>query len=245
MADPYASQDRELAAKLGVEISDFETSDEYTKFTGSFERQFVLYYKERRFATLYERNVATIRVGAKAAKAQFKQHFGGEHPDSHEFGMVVPRAAYFGIGSDWDKQRPITADSPTYLIDSGTRGIGGLYGTSGNPVKIGGNALHVIFGVGTMATSPLTEALRFTINEKPQTPIITWYHYLISDLKFREIGKVYIFKKDTTILLEGYSSTSGQDVNYLIGASFLPWNVLKEIDVTKLSGTTPDVILAT
>jgi len=242
MADPYAAQDRELAAKLGVEISDFETSDEYTKFTNSFERQFVLYYKERRFATLYERNIAAIRVAAKAAKAQFKAHFGGEHPDSHEFGMVVPRAAYFGIGHDWDEQRPLAGDTTTYLIDSGTTF---LAGTSGNPVKIGGNALHVIFGVGTMATSPLTEALRFTINEKPQTPIITWYHYLISDLKFREIGKVYIFKKDTTILLEGYSSTSGQDVNYLIGASFLPWNVLKEIDVVKLSGTTPDVILTT
>jgi hypothetical protein len=243
LANSTNLEDRRRADALGLQIDDF-TPDELKEFMLSFARMFRLHTLPRVITEIFNGRIAEIRLAAKVAKAQFNASFGGEQPDSGQYGMVITRAGYFGIGNDWDDARPLVR-GVTYIIDSGTTRMGG---TSGNPVRIGGNAVHLILAQGTLSTNPRTEATRFIIDTKIKAAIPTWFHYNVpgdGQIKVKELDKVRLLRKGNTLAWQAFSSTSGPDANYLLGVSFLPEAQLRELDINALSGTTPDVVLTT
>jgi len=233
--------------ELGFEAEDL-TDAELDKFGRSFERQFVLAIKEREIIDLYQRHLEEIMMGAMIGVSQMKKRFDGERPEAGKFGMVKPRAGFFGIGDDWDSVSAFTTGSPQNWIHSGTTLMNG---TAGNAIKIGENAVHVIVALGTLHKSPKIESLQFTLDGKPKPIVITREPQEFSDLRFRELDVAFIFKRNTTVLgkvLVGDqlgALASALDWPYLIGASFVPEDVLRLHDIATLPGTVYNVVLTT
>jgi len=235
--------DAEATAKaLGLEYEVLK-DDELDKFGRSFERQFVLNEKYREVADIINRHRAEILMGCMVATKQFSKRFDGERPEAGKFGMVEPRAGFFGIGDDWEDAGSITGGSLQNWIHAGTTLMAG---TSGNAVKIGKNAVHVIVAIGDYESDPKIESIAFTIDGKPKPGIYVKRAHMLSDYQTKELDVAFIFKYGTTVLGKIFQKTTGTSTPYLIGASFIPENILREyIDVASLPGTTPDVVLTT
>lgn len=221
---------------------------ELDKFGRSFERQFVLAIKEREIVDIYMRHLEEILLGAMVATEQMDKRFDGERPEAGKFGMVVPRAGFFGIGDDWDSVSAFTTGAPQNWIHSGTSLMGG---TSGNAIKVGENAVHVIIGVGSLHKSPKIEAHRFEVDGKPKPIILTRFQNEFSDLRVKELDVAFVLKKNTTLLGRVFigdqlgTVSSALDWPFLIGASFVPEDVLRLHDVSTLPGTVYNVVLTT
>jgi len=243
-----AMLDAEKAAKaLGFtyeKLNDVELD----KFGRSFERQFVLAIKERDIIDLYMRHLEEIMLGAMIATEQMDKRFDGERPEAGKFGMVKPRAGFFGIGDDWDSVAAFTTGSPQNWIHSGTTLMAG---SSGNAIKIGENAVHTIIAAGSLHKVPKIESHQFTLDGKPKPIIITRELQEFSDLRVKELDVAFILKKNTTLLGKVIvgdqlgAVASAADWPFLIGASFVPEDVLRLHDVATLPGTVYNVVLTT
>lgn len=222
--------------------------DELDKFGRSFERQFVIAVKEREIVDMYMRHGAEILLGAMVATQQLDKRFDGERPEAGKFGMVMPRAGFFGVGDDWDSVSAFTTGAPQNWIHSGTTLMAG---TVGNAIKVGENAVHVIIAVGSLHKSPKIESHQLTMDGKPKPIIITRIPSEHSDFRTKELDVAFILKKNTTLLAKVIvgdqlgAVASALDWPYLIGASFVPEDVLRLHDVATLPGTVYDVVLTT
>ena len=239
------------AKALGIPCEPL-SNPELDKFGRSFERQFVLAIKEREIIDLYNRHRAEILMGATIATKQMSKKFDGERPAAGKFGMVKPRAGFFGIGDDWDDVSAFTCGEPRNWIHCGTPlMVAAVGGTSGNAIKIGQNALHIIIAVASLHKSPKIESHQFTIDGKPKPLFLTRLPQEFSDLRVKELDVAFVFKKNTTVLGKVFLSTqlgavsSLLDWPYLVGASFVPEDVLRLHDVETLPGTTYNVVLKT
>lgn len=227
------------------------TNDELDKFGRSFERQFVLAIKEREIVDIYNRHRAEILMGAMIAIKQMSKRFDGERPAAGKIGMVKPRAGFFGIGDDWDDVSAFTCGEPVNWIHSGTTLMASIGGVAGHAIKIGENALHIIIGVGSMHKSPKIESHHFEVDGKPKPIILTRLPQEFSDLRVKDLDVGFVFKKGSTLLGQVFLSTQAAavasllDWPYLVGASFVPEDVLRLHDVETLPGTTYDVVLKT
>jgi len=221
---------------------------ELDKFGRSFERQFVLAIKEREIIDLYQRHLEEIMLGAMIATEQMDKRFDGERPEAGKFGMVKPRAGFFGIGDDWDSVAAFTTGSPQNWIHSGTTLMAG---SGGNAIKIGENAVHTIIGIGSLHKAPKIESHQFTLDGKPKPIMLIREMQELSDLRFKELDVAFILKKNTTLLGKVIvgdqlgAVASAADWPYLIGASFVPEDVLRLHDVATLPGTVYNVVLTT
>jgi len=221
---------------------------ELDKFRRSFERQFVIGVKEREIVDLYMRHRIEILVGCMVAKEQMAKSFDGERPEAGKFGMVMPRASFFGIGDNWDSVAAFSVGSPVNWIHSGTTLMAG---TSGNAIKVGENAVHVIIAVGSLHKSPKIESHRFEIDGKPKPAIIMPVPTEFSDFRTKELDVAFIWKKNTTMLGKIFigdqlgAIASGADVPFLVGATFVTEDVLRLHDPATLPGTVYDVVLTT
>jgi len=235
--------DAEKTAKaLGLEYTPMDDT-ELDKFGRSFERQFVMKEKYREVVDVLNRHRAEILMGAMVAKKQMSKSFDGERPEAGKIGMIEPRAGFFGIGDDWEDAGSITGGSLQNWLHAGTTLMAG---TSGNAVKIGENAVHVIIAVGDYADDPQMESIQFTIDGKPKPGTYLKRSHKVSDYAVKELDVAFIFKKGTTVLAKIFQRSTGVSTPYLLGASFVPENILREyVDVATLPGTTPDVILTT
>jgi len=230
-----------LAAELEVSAKEF-TSKELERFGTSFERQFILATKQREIRDIWMRHAIEILTGALVMKEQVDQLFDGERPSAGRFGMVMTRAGFLGIGDDWDDVSAFTGGSPQNWIHSGTTLMGG---TSGNAVKIGGKAVHVIVAVDSLHPSPKIESIQFTIDGKAKPVIVTGWPWLNSDFSIKELDVGFLWKKNTTVLAKVFQRATGYDYPHLLGVSFAPEDVLRIHDVATLPGTTYDYILTT
>jgi len=216
---------------------------ELDKFRRSFERQFVLGEKYRDVVDIYMRHRIEILMGVMVATKQMSKRFDGERPEAGKFGMVEIRAGFLGIGDDWDSNPSVTGGSLQNWIHSGTTLMAG---SSGNAVKIGENAVHILIGIGEYYPDPKIESVQFTIDGKPKPGIVTKRAMFFTDYSVKELDVAFIFKKATTVLGKIFQRLTGTSYPYLLGASFVPENVLREYaDVATLPGTTADVILTT
>ena len=197
---------------------------------------------------MYVRHLDEIILGALVAKDQMNADIGGEMPGSGQIGgPIQPRAAFFGIGDDWADVGDITTGSPQNWIHSGTALMGG---TAGNAIKIGTNAVHVIFGVGDEHPSPKIETVQFTVDGKTK-PVIVLGEVLRlhNSLRIKELEKSFIFKKGTTVLSKVFASAAYgatvTSVPYLVGVSFVYEPVLRVQDAADIPGSDNDVVLTT
>jgi hypothetical protein len=258
---------KSLATELGLVHRDL-TDKELYKFGRTFERQFVLPFPERQVVDIHLRHQAEALLGAMVAKEQMEAEIDGELPASGKIGgPLAIRASWLGIGDDWEDIGSIygtatargqgywTPGSPQDWIHSGTLLMGG---TDGNAVKIGENALHIVYGIQSLHASPKIESIQFTIDGKDKPILLTfWTQKTPYTLRIKELDNAFVWKEDTTVLAkvfisEAFGDTITQAVDFpaLMGVSYIKEPQLRVHDpVTStdrvLPGTVHDVILTT
>jgi len=224
---------------------------ELDKFRRSFERQFVLTEKYREVVDIYMRHRVEILMGAMVATKQMSKRFDGERPEAGKFGVVEIRAGFLGIGDDWEDitVKPsatvvqFTGGALQNWIHSGTNLMNG---TVGNAVKIGESAVHILIGIGEYYPDPKIESVQFTIDGKPKPGIVTKRAMFFTDYSVKEFDVAFILKKAATILAKIFQRITGYSYPFLLGASFIPENILRDyVDPANLPGTVPDVIMTT
>jgi hypothetical protein len=227
---------------------------ELRSFARAFERQFILAYPQREIIELYKRHVVEIMAGALVAKKQMSAEVDGEQPNSGKVGGPIPiRAAFLGVGDDWDDvgdTGTFTAGSPQYWIHSGTPLMGG---TDGHAIKIGENQVTVVIAIGDRSPSPKVESVQFTIDGKAKPILLLSQAQQMpgDSLKIKELEKAYLFKEDMTVLASIFGSSIGGSVStlscipYLLGASYIKEDQLRVHDAASVPGTTNKVVMTT
>lgn len=256
---------RTLASDLGVTTRDL-TDKELIRFGRSFERQFITVYPEREVVDIYMRHKAEALLGAMVAKDQMNAEIDDEQPASNKIGGPNPiEAAHFGIGDDWEDLNSIyaaaqnawTTGAPQNWIHSGSTLMGG---TAGNAIRIGMNAVHVVFGIESTHDSPRIQASQFTIDGKQKPKLTTFWQPRTlpgAPHAVKEFDNAFVFKKDSTVLATifisgafGAPSALQTDFPRLVGVSYIKEPALRLLDPVTgvgrvLPGTTYDVVYAT
>lgn len=239
-----AVSEMKIAGLVGRSLEDYELE----VITETLETYFNIPTIERddSVESILNRHLNEILIGAMLAKEQMDAEIDGMFPGSGKIGGPVPiRAAFVGVGKDWDDLGAITTGAPQNWIHSGTTLMGG---TAGRPIRIGKNAVHVVFGVGDLHPSPKLESVKFELNGQEQ-PIVCLGLMRPSDFNIVEFQKSYIFKNGTTVLATVYASnafgTSVNSIPCLIGVSFILEDKLRIQDPTALPGTVHEVVVTT
>jgi len=251
MAELEALQ-REAAkylADLGVEYAEL-TKDELDLFEMSFTRQFVLGSPEREIADLYLRHKQEILMGAMVAKQQMDTAFDGMFPGSNKIGMTEIRAAYLGVGDDWDDIYRITNGTAYWTpgtannwIHSGTTYLGG---TAGNPIRLYDNLVCVIIGVASEHPSPKLESVYFEIDGKPKPVVPCRFAKrakTFNSFPIKELDDAILLYKGKEFLAKVFFSDAGGTVSqvidypYPVGAAFVKEPALRVLDPYSLIGT--------
>ena len=243
MAD--VSEAMRYAEKLQLSVDRLEEA-EVDKLDLFIDRVLKLYYPEREIREIILRHKAEIVLGAMVAKKQLGREFDGEEPRAGTFGVTITRAAFFGIGDDWEDAAPFSTGSPQNWIHSGTTLLGG---TAGNPIKIGENAVHVVIAIGSLHPSPKIESIKFSINGAEKPVITLGWLIKTADITIRELEKSMILKKNDTALAKVFISakygSSVDDYPFLLGVSYLPEDILRLHDAAEIAKSTTKVVLTT
>ena len=251
--------DAELLADDAGIVTRSLTDKELFKFGRSFERQFVAGTQMVFLQDIYLRHQKEALLGAIIAKEQMDADVDGEIPASNKIGGPLPiLAPWLGVGDAWEDidgiysgaQGTWTTGACQNWIHSGTYLTGG---TDGNAVKIGTNAVHIIFGLGSLHASPKVETVQFTIDDKAKPCLYPWWAQRQAPgytQRVKELDSAFILKKDTTFLAQlyisrafGESSSNQSDYPMLYGVSYIkePALRLQDPDQTAL-GTAGEII---
>jgi len=252
----------QLSDDLGIVVRAL-SDKELTRFGRAFERQFVLPYQMRDVKNIHLRHQGEALLGAMIAKEQMDAEIDSELPSSNKVGGPVPiRACWLGVGDDWEDIEGINGTAlasgvwatgtPQEWIHSGTRLMAG---TVGNAIRIGENAVHVIYGIGNLHASPKLESTQFTIDGKLKPILLTMFSQKQPDsLRVKEFDNALILKKNTTFLaFNMYSRAFGETVThvldypYLFGVSYVKEPQMRVFEPTTATivGTTPQIVLTT
>jgi len=249
-----------LADDLGI-VTRKLGEKELTRFGRAFERQFVLPYQMRQVRDIHMRHQGEALLGAMIAKEQMDAEIDSELPASNKVGGPIPiRACWLGIGDDWEDilgiygatQGTWTTGTPQNWIHSGTTLMGG---TDGNDIRIGENAVHIIYGIGNLHASPKLESVQFRVDDKNKPILLTmWAQKQPDALRVKEFDNAIILKKDTYFRARTfYSAAFGAAVSnvldypYLFGVSYVKEPQLRLHNITNalIVGTTPQIVLTT
>jgi len=267
LSDLRAMQDdaRTLADDLGIVTKDL-TDKELTRFGRSFVRQFVVGLPQREMVNIFLRHQKEALLGAMIAKEQMNAEIDDELPAANKVGgPLAIRACWLGVGDDWEDiysiyntlQSSWSTGSPQNWIHSGTLLMGG---TAGNAIRIGENAVHVIFGAYSLHASPKLESMQFTIDGKLKPMLYCGWaqkQAVGHTLKIKEFDNAFILKKDTTFLAKVFFSQAfGAQVDYvtdfpaLYGVSYIKEPALRVLDPVTgvgrvLPGTTYEIVHTT
>lgn len=228
----------QLAKELGVTATAL-TSTELLRWGNSFDRALVLEYQYREIIDILNRHMKELMLGAQIAKAQMKAEIDGELPSSGKVGGPLPiRAAYVGIGDDWEDAQTITTGSVRNWIHAGTVILAGI---AGNPIRVMDNAVFVVIGIGTLHPSPKLEGLQFTIDGKQKPSQHLGWATKNSGLRVKEFDSAYIWKMNTTVLAQIFATAiygaTITDQPYLIGAAYIAEAQVRILDPASLIGT--------
>lgn len=251
---------RTLADDLGVVNRDL-TDKELNRFGRSFTRQFVRALPTKEMVDIHLRHQKEALLGAMIAKEQMDAEIDDEIPASNKVGGPLPiRACYLGVGEDWEdiygiynttQAAWITGTAQPWIHNRTQLMAAAAYGaTPFNPIRIGENAVHVIYGASSIHASPKLESMQFTIDGKLK-PIIYcgWAqkHAVGHTQRIKEFDNAFILKKDTTFLAHVFFSHAfGDLVEYvtdfpvLYGVSYI-----KEPALRILAPTTVAIVGAT
>lgn len=241
----------ELADDLGI-VTRSLTDKELTRFGYSFERQFVAGVSLTFLQDIYLRHRKECILGAIIAKEQMDADVDGEIPASNKIGGPLPiLAPWLGVGDSWEDINGIysgtqdawTTGSCEDWIHSGTYLMGGL---DGSAVRIGGNAVHIIFGLGSLHSSPKVETVQFTIDGKQKPCLYPWWAQRQAPgytQRVKEFDSCFVLRKDTVFKAELYisrafggASALQEDYPMLYGVSYIrePAVRLQDVDGTAL-----------
>ncbi len=241
----YQDEARVLADDLAMVTRDL-TDKELIRFGRSFERQFIRSMPTREMADIHLRHIKEALLGGMLAKEQMDAEIQGETPGSNKVGgPLAIRACSLGIGDDWEDiygiyataQGAWSTGSAQDWIHSGTTLMGG---TAGNAIKIGENAVHVIYAVSSIHASPKLESLQFTIDGKLKPLLYAGWaqkHAVGHTQRIKELDNAIIIRKDTTLLAQVFFSHAfGDQVDYvtdfpvLYGVSYIKEPALRVLD---------------
>lgn len=243
----YQDEARVLADDLAMVTRDL-TDKELIRFGRSFERQFIRALPVKEMADIHLRHIKEALLGGMLAKEQMDAEIQGETPGSNKVGgPLAIRACFLGVGDDWEDlygiysaaQGAWSTGTIQSWIHSGTTLMGG---TDHNPIKIGENAVHVIYGISSIHTSPKLESLQFTIDGKLKPLLYCGWaqkHAVGHTQRIKELDNAIIIRKDTTFLARVFfSSAFGDQVDYvtdypvLYGVSYVKEPALRVLDPT-------------
>lgn len=242
---------RALSDDLGIVTRDL-TEKELGRFGRSFTRQFIRALPTRQMVDIHIRHQKEALLGAMIAKEQMDAEIDDEIPASNKVGGPIPiRACFLGVGDDWEDLNGILNNYagapdawPTGVvvpwIHAGTILLGNIAASQGLPIRVGENAVHVIYGCSSIHAAPKLESIRFTIDGK-QKPMMYcgWAqkHAVGHTQRIKEFDNAFILKKDTTFLAEVFfSSAYGAPVEFitdfpvLYGVSFCKEPALRVLD---------------
>lgn len=252
---------RTLADDLGVTTRDL-SDKELTRFGRSFERQLIQSLPEREVVNIHVRHKAEALLGAMIAKEQMDAEVDDEQPASNKIGgPVAIRASYFGLGDDWEDLAGILAPLVVNAWPTGTAqrwihsGTALMAGTAGNAIRIGENAVHVVYGIGDTHASPKLESMQFTIDGKQKAILKCFFVQKVNPGAVRavkELDNAYIFKKDTTIYAEvfisrAYGAPSSYQITFprLFGVSYIKEPAMRLLDPATIVGTRYELVHTT
>ena len=258
---------RVLADDLGIVTRDL-TDKELTRFGRSFERQFIRGYATRQVVDIHIRHQAEALLGAMLAKEQMDAEIDSEQPASNKIGgPLAIEAQWFGVGDDWEDLTSIycttqaawTTGSEQYWIHSGTSLMTGTWADRTKPIRIGMNAVHVVYGMQSLHASPKIEAAQFIIDDKEKPKLLTfWAQKSLPGAArpVKEFDNCYIFNKDKTVhakvfISDAYGALSALQTDFpaLIGVSYIKEPALRLLDPDKANhtivGTRYEVVHAT
>ena len=259
----YQDEARVLADDLAMVTRDL-TDKELIRFGRSFERQFIRSLPSRQMVDIHLRHIKEALLGGMIAKEQMDAEIQGETPGSNKTGgPLAIRACFLGIGDDWEDiygiysaaQGAWGTGTVQSWIHSGTTLMGG---TDHNPIKIGENAVHIIYGISSIHSSPKLESTQFTIDGKLKPLLYCGFaqkHAVGHTQRIKELDNAIILRKDTTFLAKVFfSSAFGDAVDYvtdfpvLYGVSYIKEPALRVLDPTNAAtwvGTVQEVIFTT
>lgn len=251
---------RSLGDDLGITTRDL-SDQELIRFDRSYQRQFVAGNTMAPLRDLHIRHQKEGLLGGMIAKEQMDATIDGEQPASNKVGGPLPIwAPYLLIGDNWEDiygiysggQNSWSTGSAQNWIHSGSI-LGG--GTDGNAIRIGDNAVHVVYGIYSLHSSPKVENVKFTIDGKEKPLLLTFWAQRTApedNVRVRELDSAYIFKRDTTVLAElfigsafGAQSSYQQDYPALAGVSFIKEPALRLNDPANIEGTRYEVVHTT
>ena len=247
---------RSLGEDLGITTRDL-TDTELIRFDRAFERQFVAGNLVAPLAEIHSRHIREAMLGAMIAKEQMDATIDGEQPASNKVGgPVPPMAPWFIVGDNWEDilgiyagaQGSWSTGTAQDWIHSGSS-LGG--GAAGNAIRFGDNAVHVIYGIYSLHSSPKIEAVQFVIDGKTK-PILElfWAQRCApsENMKIKELDSAFIWKRDTTVKAQvfignafGNLSTHQEDYPALLGVSFIKEPALRLLDPATIVGTRYEV----
>ena len=253
---------RSLAEDLGITTRDLGDK-ELTRFGRSFERQFIQALGDREMVDIHLRHQKEALLGAMIAKEQMDAEIDSEQPASNKIGgPLAIRACWLALGDDWEDLYSIyntaqgawTTGAPQHWIHSGTQLGGGTAGAV--PVRIGANAVHVVYALSSIHASPKIENIQFTIDGKLKPLLLTMWaqkHAPGLQQRIKELDNCYLFKKDTTVYSSVFISDAfGElvsmvtDFPVLYGVSYIKEPALRISDPNKVTrviiGATHEVV---
>jgi len=241
-----------LSTTFGASIVPL-TQSEMTLFARSFERQFIAPFasndKVSVLSNLYTKHIAEAIFGAGVAKFQMNQAFGGEVPSSGYIGMSPIRAAWLGVGNDWNDQPVLAAASLTNWIHAGTSLMAG---TAGHAIKIGQYEVTVWIAYASNHPSPKVESLALTIDGKPKAGIVIGQTVgrnlgsIGNSLNINEFDAMVLLNQNRLLLAQLWSDPGGADIPVALGFSFIPEPISRVyINPSGLPGSTNNVVLVT
>ncbi|GAH68637.1 unnamed protein product, partial [marine sediment metagenome] len=240
------------------------TGKELTRFGRSYSRQFIRALPTRSMADIHIRHIKEGLLGAMCAKEQMKAEIQGETPGSNKVGgPLAIRACYLGVGDDWEDingiygglQNSWTTGEAEDWIHSGTTLMGG---DAGSAVRIGENAVHVIYGLSSIHASPKIEGVQFTIDGKLKPMLQCGWaqkHAMGHTQRIKELDNAIILREDTTFLAKvfisgafGAQDALVDDFPVLYGVSYVKepaMRLLDPVDADTWVGTTYEIVHTT
>lgn len=179
---------------------------------------------------------AAVIHGASAARSQFERKFGGLQADGDRFVIDRIHSGFFGYDS-WEGVS-VTAGGTTDWIDDDTpdnlSGTGGI----GNPLTVGGKAVHVILGFASYAENPKSTRINYRVNDTPRPSISTKFEWQYSDYQIKLLEDPLLLTENGQLAAELYADKDGNEDPALFGVSYIAQQDSQLVDPANMTGST-------
>lgn len=261
----YQDEARVLADDLAMVTRDL-TDKELVRFGRSFERQFIRALPTKQMVDIHLRHIKEALLGGMVAKEVMDAEIQGETPGSNKVGgPLAIRACYLGVGDDWEDIHGIyggtqnawsTGSAQPWIHNETSLMAAAAYGAPFHPVRIGENAVHVIYGISSIHSSPKLESVQFTIDGKLKPLLYCGFaqkQAVGHTQRIKELDNAIILRKDTTFYAEVFFSEAfGAEVDFvtdfpvLYGVSYVKEPALRILAPTTalMVGATQQVVYA-